>query len=110
MDLSVALALLLLLVAAIAVSRYVAKSRRRKLLKERERQRRKRPKYKPPSTSRRSEMRAYDDPSTLAGDITTHGSLQGAEQTSGAINPPPSGNDRGTTIPKPGSTPNKPRG
>jgi uncharacterized membrane protein len=74
MEISVALLLLLVvLVAAFAGARLAVKSRRRKVLEERERQRRKRPKYKPRPMSSRGEMRAYDDPSTLAEDIPTMG-------------------------------------
>jgi hypothetical protein len=74
MEISVALFLLLVFLAiAFAGARRAAKSRRRKILEERERQRRKKPKYKPRPMSDRTEMRAYDDPSTLAGDITTMG-------------------------------------
>jgi hypothetical protein len=73
MEISVALMLVLVLVVAFAVMRLVAKARRRKILEERERQRRKKPKYKPRPMSSRGEMRAYDDPSTLAEDITTMG-------------------------------------
>src|SRR5437899_6785345 len=74
MEISVALLLLLVvLAAAFAGARLAAKSRRRKALKERERQRRKKPKYNPRPMSSRGEMRAYDDPSTLAGDIPTVG-------------------------------------
>jgi hypothetical protein len=73
MEISVALLLLVVLVAAFAGARLVAKSRRRKVLQERDRQRRKRPKYNPRPMSSRGEMRAYDDPSTLADDIPTVG-------------------------------------
>jgi hypothetical protein len=73
MEISVALLLLVVLVAAFAGARLAAKSRRRKVLEERERQRRKKPKYKPRPMSSRGEMRAYDDPSTLAEDIPTMG-------------------------------------
>jgi len=71
-------ALSLLLLAGLALmlmgARRAARNRRKKLAEERERARRKRPKYKPRPMSSRGEMRAYDDPSTLAGEITTRGS------------------------------------
>ena len=71
MELFVALSLLLLPIIAFVAVRGAAKLRRKKILAERERQRRRKPKVNP---SARSEMRAYDDPSGLAGDITTLGS------------------------------------
>ena len=75
MELSVAvLFVLLFLLVAFALARRAAKVRRRKMLAERERRRRRTPKYNPRPMSERTEMRAYDDPSTLAGDMTTMGS------------------------------------
>jgi hypothetical protein len=71
MEISAALISVLVLVLVFAGVRLAAKSRRKKLLQERERQRRKKPTYKPRPMSSRGEMRAYDDPSTLAEDITT---------------------------------------
>jgi hypothetical protein len=71
MEISAALILVLVLVLVFAGVRLAAKSRRKKLLQERERQRRRKPTYKPRPMSSRGEMRAYDDPSTLAEDITT---------------------------------------
>ena len=88
MELSLALSLLLLLVVAFIAVHYVAKARRRNALRERERQRRNRPKPVPRSMSSRAEMRAYDDPTTLAGDITTHGSLPTRDQSVGISAPP----------------------
>lgn len=73
MEISAALVLVLVLVLVFAGVRLAAKSRRKKLLQERERQRRRKPTYKPRPMSSRGEMRAYDDPSTLAEDITTMG-------------------------------------
>ena len=74
MEISVALLLLLVvLAAAFAGVRLAAKSRRKRALEARERQRRKKPKYNPRPMSSRGEMRAYDDPSTLADDIPTMG-------------------------------------
>lgn len=68
----------LLVLAGLALmllgARRAARNRRKKMAEERERARRKRPKYKPRPMSSRGEMRAYDDPSTLAGEITTRGS------------------------------------
>jgi hypothetical protein len=89
MQLSLALWLLLLLVVALVAVRYAVKARRRNMLRERERQRRKRPKPVPRAMSSRAEMRAYDDPTTLAGDITTHGSLPITDQSGGVISAPP---------------------
>ncbi len=113
MDLTVALSLLLVLVAAFALVRYAVKVRRKKLLAERERQRRKRPKYKPRSMSSRAEMRAYDDPSTLAGDITTFGATPTTTgQSGGGISAPPRAADRAgqhTQAPTSGMPPGKPR-
>ena len=105
MDFSVALSLLLLLVGALVAVRYAAQAGRRKMLQERDRQRRKRPKPIPRSMSSRAEMRAYDDPSTLAGDITTHGSAPTTGQSGGVISAPrrvadpkaTRGNSNGTT-------------
>jgi hypothetical protein len=75
MELSVAVLLVLaFLFVAFAVARRAAKARRKKMLAERERRRRRAPKYNPRPMSERTEMRAYDDPSTLAGDMTTMGS------------------------------------
>ncbi len=99
MELSVAVLLVLLfLFVAFAVARRAAKTRRRKMLAERERRRRRAPKYNPRPMSERTEMRAYDDPSTLAGDITSMGSP-----------PTTTNNPNGTTTtatvrPKPAST------
>jgi hypothetical protein len=73
MEISAALILILVLVLVFAGVRFAAKSRRKKLLLQRERQRRRKPTYKPRPMSSRGEMRAYDDPSTLAEDITTMG-------------------------------------
>jgi hypothetical protein len=73
MDNVVALVVLIGLLAALLVAWRVAKVRQNKRLEERERARRKQPKYKPRPMSHRGEMRAYDDPSTLAGEITTRG-------------------------------------
>ncbi len=89
MEFSVALSLLLLLVGALVAVFYAVQTRRRKMLQERERQRRKRPKPVPRSMSSRAEMRAYDDPTTLAGDITTHGSAPTTGQSGGGISAPP---------------------
>jgi hypothetical protein len=104
--------LLLALVAAFAAVRYAAKARRKKMLVERERQRRRKPKYKPRSMSSRAEMRAYDDPSTLAGDITTHGSTPTTDQAGGIISAPPRATDHAATrarTPTSGNPPGKPR-
>jgi hypothetical protein len=73
MEIPAALVLILVLVLAFAGVRLAAKKRRRKVLEDRERQRRKKPTYKPRPMSSRGEMRAYDDPSTLADDIPTMG-------------------------------------
>jgi hypothetical protein len=115
-ELSVALSLLLVLVAAFAAVRYTAKARRKKMLAERERQRRRRPTYKPRSMSSRAEMRAYDDPSTLAGDITTFGTTPTTDQAGGgdggAISSPPRAADRAgarARTPTSGKPPDKPR-
>lgn len=74
MNSTLALIVLVGLVAALLLARHSAKMRRKRLMAERERARRKQPKYKPRQMSHRGEMRAYDDPSTLAGEITTRGS------------------------------------
>jgi hypothetical protein len=112
-DPTVALSLLLVLVATFASVRYAAKLRRKKLLAERERQRRRRPKYKPRSMSSRAEMRAYDDPSTLAGDITTFGTTPTTTgQSGGGISAPPRAADRAgkhAKAPTSGKPPGKPR-
>ena len=69
MDQAVWLAIVAVLALALMFARRAARARRKRLAAERERARRKRPKYKPRPMSDRTEMRAYDDPSTLA-DIT----------------------------------------
>ncbi|MEP6942187.1 MAG: hypothetical protein ABI981_04590 [Betaproteobacteria bacterium] len=68
-----------MLALALLVARRAARARRKKLADERERARRKRPKYKARAMSDRAEMRAYDDPSTLA-DMTTRGSVPSTTQ------------------------------
>jgi hypothetical protein len=75
MDTALALGILVGLGVVLLWVRRSAKLRRKRLIENRERARRKRPTYKPqPMMSSRTEMRAYDDPSTLAGEITTRGS------------------------------------
>jgi hypothetical protein len=73
MDYAISLLLLAALALTLMVARLLARNRRKRLAEERERARRKRPRYKPRPMSSRGEMRAYDDPSTLAGEITTRG-------------------------------------
>ena len=110
MELSVTLLLLLMLVVAFAAARNAAQVRRRKALQERERQRRK--KAKPVRRmSNRAEMRAYDDPSTFANDVTTtHGSVPMTDQSSGTMSAPPLVADRKATQGVPGDINGPPAG
>ena len=85
MDNVVALILVVGLVAALLLARHSIKVRRKRLIEERERARRKQSKVKPRQMSRRGEMRAYDDPSTLAGEITTRGSTPTTTQNPGGV-------------------------
>jgi hypothetical protein len=105
MELWFALKLLLILVLALVAMRYAANTRRRREARERERRRRLRQKQEgaPRMMSKRAEMRAYEDPSTLAGDITTtHGSIPSADHPGGDISAPPRPAQRATARQKPG--------
>ena len=75
MNLIVGLWLIFGLVLGLFIARRAAVARRKRRLQQHiERRRVSRP---PRPTSERAEMRAYEDPSTLAGDITTTGSRSG---------------------------------
>jgi hypothetical protein len=120
MDNAVWLVVLAGLGCAWLIVRRVARQRRLRLMAERERARRERPKIKPKHMSHRGEMRAYDDPTTLMGEITTRGSraptttqpsLAPTATTNGGLGtrrPADAGRARATGKPSPGS--GKPRG
>lgn len=107
MEIPVALMLVLVLALAFVGVRLVAKARRRKVLEERERQRRKRPKYKARPMSSRGEMRAYDDPSTLAEDITTMGTTPTTTHNPQVTMAGAARSKSGTTGAAPGATGNQ---
>ena len=68
----VGLSIVVGLVVAFFIARHTAKTMRER--RHRQRRRLKRSVHQRPSkSSPRSEMRAYEDPSTVAGDITTRG-------------------------------------
>ncbi len=84
MDTAIALTILVGLGVALLLVRRSLK-RRKRLIEDRERARRRQPKYKPHPMSSRTEMRAYDDPSTLAGEITTRGSPTTTQNPLGGV-------------------------
>jgi hypothetical protein len=120
MDNAVWLVLLVGLGCAWLIVRRAARQRQRRMIAERERARSRRPKIKPKHMSHRTEMRAYDDPSTLMGEITTRGShpptttqpsLAPTATTNGGVGsrrPADAGRTRPTGKPSPAG--GKPRG
>jgi len=107
MDQVVWLIVVAVLALALMLARRAARARRKRLAEERERARRRRPKYKPRPLSDRAEMRAYDDPSTLA-DMTTRGSAPSTTQnplaTTGPTSRPRDGAARPNPSDKPGAS------